>query len=43
MDLRYKKHADQASLNEQESALTLFIKNMYDFEYLIVSCEIKGS
>lgn len=36
--LRYAKHADQASLNREEAFLTLFIKNIYGFEYLIVSC-----
>ncbi len=37
-NLRYEKYADQTTLNREESALTLFIKNVYDFEYLIVSC-----
>ena len=39
-NLRYEKHADQTALNREESELTLFIKNVYDFEYLIVSCDI---
>ena len=39
-NLRYEKHADQTTLNREESALTLFIKNVYDFEYLIVSCDV---
>lgn len=39
-NLRYEKHADQTALNREEAALTLFIKNVYDFEYLIVSCNI---
>ena len=39
-DLRYAKHADQASLQRKEAALTLFIKNVYAFEYLIVSCNV---
>ena len=39
-NLRYEKHADQTALNREESALTLFIKNVYAFEYLIISCDI---
>ena len=39
-NLRYEKHADPTTLNREESALTLFIKNVYDFEYLIVSCNV---
>ena len=35
--LRYAKHADQAALTREPAALTLFIKNPYAFEYLIVS------
>ena len=37
-NLRYEKHADSTTLNREDSALTLFIKNVYDFEYLIVFC-----
>ena len=37
-DLRYEKHADQSTLQKRESALALFIKNVYAFEYLIVYC-----
>lgn len=37
--LRYVQHADQTALNSKESALTLFVKNVYDFEYLIISCD----
>ena len=36
--LRYEKHADQAALQREEAPLTLFVKNIYSFEYLIVSC-----
>ena len=39
-NLRYEKHAEQTVLNQEEAALTLFIKNVYDIEYLIVSCNI---
>ena len=38
-NLRYEKHADQAALAREESALTLFVKNVYDFEYLMVFCD----
>ena len=39
-NLKYAKHADQSTLNNTTSALTLFIKNVYDFQYLIVSCDV---
>ena len=39
-DLRYAKHADQTALGRSDAQLTLFIKNIYAFEYLIVSCDI---
>lgn len=37
-DIRYEKHADQATLSCEPSALTLFVKNIYAFEYLIIYC-----
>ena len=39
-NLQYEKHADQITLDREESSLTLFIKNVYGFEYLIISCDI---
>lgn len=39
-DLRYVKHANQAALQHKEAALTLFIKNVYSFEYIIISCDV---
>ena len=39
-DLRYEKHADQAALRRRDADLTLFIKNMYSFEYIIVFCGV---
>ena len=39
-NLQYEKHADQTALNRKEASLTLFIKNVYDFEYLIISCDV---
>ena len=38
--LRYEKHVDQATLQREDAPLTLFIKNIYSFEYLIVFCDI---
>ena len=38
--LRYEKHADQAALQQKDAALTLFFKNIYSFEYLIVFCDV---
>ena len=37
-DIRYEKHADQAALQQVDDALTLFIKNIYGFEYIIIYC-----
>ena len=41
-DIRYEKHADQTALQAEDAALTLFIKNIYAFEYIIVFCDIPG-
>ena len=38
--LRYEKHADKAALEHQDASLTLFVKNIYSFEYLIVFCDV---
>lgn len=38
--LRYEKHADINTLNKNDGELTVFIKNLYAFEYLVVSCGI---
>ena len=38
--MRYEKHIDQAALQRKEAALTLFVKNMYSFEYLIIFCDV---
>ena len=37
--MRYEKHVDQKALQREDADLTLFIKNIYSFEYLIVFCE----
>ena len=39
-DVRYEKRADQAALERKEASLTLFIKNVYAFEYIIVFCDV---
>ena len=39
-DIHYAKHADQDTLLREDTALTLFIKNLYAFEYVIVFCDI---
>ena len=39
-DIRYADHASQSTLSRTPAALTLFIKNIYGFEYLIVSCNV---
>lgn len=40
--LRNEAHADQAALQQQAAALTLFVKNIYSFEYLIIFCNTAG-
>ena len=42
VDMRYASHADKDSLSQVDADLTLFIKNVYDFEYLIVFCNALG-
>jgi hypothetical protein len=37
-DIRYEKHADQVALQQVDDALSLFIKNIYGFEYIIIYC-----
>ena len=37
-NLRYEKHANKTELQSDASDLILFIKNIYAFEYLIISC-----
>ena len=41
-NIRYEKHADQAALLRHDADLTLFIKNMYAFEYIIIFCDAAG-
>ena len=42
IDIRYEKHADQAALRQEEADLTLFVKNIFAFEYIILFCDVVG-
>lgn len=42
-NIKYSKNADKTSLTRENSALTLFIKNIYSFEYIIVYCNVSSS
>ena len=39
-DLRYEKHADQEALGRRDADLTLFIKNIHGFDYVVVFCDV---
>ena len=41
-DIRYEKHADQAALQQVDADLTLFIQNIFAFEYIVVFCDVSG-
>ena len=36
--LRYEDHIDQTALQKEDAAMTLFVKNLYAFDYLVVYC-----
>ena len=40
--IRHEAHTDQAALQKEDAALTLFIKNIYAFEYIVVFCNVSG-
>lgn len=40
--IRHEAHTDQAALHKEDAALTLFIKNIYAFEYIVVFCNVSG-
>ena len=40
--IHYAKHADQAALQREDAALTVFIKNIYGLEYIILFCDVAG-
>lgn len=37
--IRHEKNADQTALRRENAALTLFIKNVYAFEYVVFYCD----
>ena len=39
-NIRYEKNADQSILLREDASLTLFIKNVYAFEYIIIYCNV---
>ena len=39
-DIRYEKNADQSTLQRKDTSLTLFVKNVYAFEYVIIYCDV---
>ena len=39
-DIRYEHHADQTTLQQVEASLTIFIKNIYGFENVVVYCNV---
>lgn len=39
-DIRYEKNADQSTLQRKDTSLTLFVKNVYAFEYIIIYCDV---
>ena len=39
-EICYADHADRAALGQEDAALTLFVKNVYAFEYIIIFCDI---
>ena len=39
-DIRYEKNADQSTLQRKDASLTLFVKNVYAFEYIIICCDV---
>ena len=39
-DIHHEKHADQAALTRENASLTLFIKNVYAFEYIVIFCDV---
>lgn len=39
-DIRYEKNADQSTLQRKDASLTLFIKNVYAFEYILIYCDV---
>ena len=36
----YEKNANQSTLQRKDASLTLFVKNVYAFEYIIIYCDV---
>ncbi len=41
-NIRHEDNADQTALRREDSALTLFVKNTYGFDYIIIYCNVAG-
>lgn len=41
-DIRYEQHADNTALSKKDADLTLFVKNIYAMEYIVIFCAIPG-
>lgn len=41
-DIRYEKHADQTALRQKDAPLTLFVKNIYAMEYILIFCNTQN-
>lgn len=39
-DIRYEKEVTPTTLQHRDGALTLFIKNIYAFDYIVVYCDV---
>ena len=39
-DICYEKNADRSTLQRKDASLTLFIKNVYAFEYILIYCDV---
>ena len=41
-DIKYEKSASLEALSQKGSALTLFVKNIYSTEYILIFCDVLG-
>ena len=41
IDIEYEKQINESTLRREDTALTLFIKNIYSFEYVVVFCDVQ--
>ena len=41
-DIRYTRHAGEETPDSREADLTLFIQNVYAFEYIQIYCKVPG-